>query len=79
MYGDKILKLHQKSKQDDTAGHCKRAEGRTVGPFKYFVMNNKAFHNLFCNPQKSFHTSPNNRGCQSFFQLNNSIYKKIYI
>ena len=21
-------------------------------------MNNKAFHNLFCNPQKSFHTSP---------------------
>ena len=29
----------------------------TVGPFKSFVMNNKAFRNLFCNPQKSFHTS----------------------
>ena len=29
-----------------------------MGPFKSFVMNNKAFRNLFCNPQKSFHTSP---------------------
>ena len=34
-----------------------------------------------CNPQKSFHTSPkssdsNNRGCESFFKLNNSISKK---
>ena len=29
-----------------------------MGPFKYFLMNNKAFRNLFCNPQKSFHTSP---------------------
>ena len=29
----------------------------TVGLFKSFVMNNKAFYNLFCNPQKSFHTS----------------------
>ena len=27
-------------------------------PFKSFVMNNKAFRTLFCNPQKSFHTSP---------------------
>ena len=30
----------------------------TLGPFKSSVMNNKAFRNLFCNPQKSFHTSP---------------------
>ena len=30
----------------------------TVGPFKSFVINNKAFRNLYCNPQKSFHTSP---------------------
>ena len=28
----------------------------TMGPFKSFVMNNKAFRK-FCNPQKSFHTS----------------------
>ena len=47
-------------------------------------MNNKAFGNLFCNSQKSFHTSPgssdsNNRGYRSFFKLNNGIciYKKI--
>ena len=30
----------------------------TLGPFKSFVTNNKGFRNLFCNPQKSFHTSP---------------------
>ena len=48
-------------------------------------LNNKAFGNLFCNPQKSFHTSPetsdsNNRGCQPFFKLNNSIYwKKLWL
>ena len=47
-------------------------------------MNSKAFRNLFCNPQKSFHTSPeysdlNNRGCQSFFKLNNSISKKNFV
>ena len=47
-------------------------------------MNNKAFGNIFCNSQKSFHTSPessdlNNRGNRSFFKLNNDIciYKKI--
>ena len=28
-----------------------------MGPFKSFVMNNKAFRK-FSNPQKSFHTSP---------------------
>ena len=44
-------------------------------------LNNKAFGNIFCNPQKSFHTSPEsfdlkNRGCQPFFKLNNSIYWK---
>ena len=51
--------------------------------FKSFVMNNKAFRNLLCNSQKSFHTSPgssdsNNRGYRSFFKLNNGIciYKK---
>ena len=33
-------------------------QNKTVGPFKSFVMNNKAFRNSFCNPQKSFHTSP---------------------
>ena len=30
---------------------------RTLGLFKSFVMNNKAFRNLFCNPQKSFRAS----------------------
>ena len=56
----------------------------TVAEFKSLVMNDKAFGNLFCNSQKSFHTSPgssdlNNRGYQSFFKLNNGIciYKKI--
>ena len=46
-------------------------------------MNNKAFGNLFCNSQKSFHTSPvssdsNDRGYRPFFKLNNGIciYKK---
>ena len=29
-----------------------------MGPFKSFIIDNKAFCNLFCNPQKSFHTSP---------------------
>ena len=46
----------------------------------YFVIClNQAFGNLFCNPQKGFHTSlessdSNNRGCQPFFKLKNSIY-----
>ena len=45
---------------------------KTVAEFRSFVMNNKAFGNLFCNSQKSFHTSPgsydsNNRGYRSFF------------
>ena len=55
-----------------------------MAEFKSFVMNNKAFGNLFCNSQKSFHASPgssdsNNRGYRSFFKLNNNIwvYKKI--
>ena len=55
----------------------------TLGQFKSFVMNNKAFGNIFCNPEKSFHTSPrssasNNRGYRPFFKLNNGIciYKK---
>ena len=47
-------------------------------------LNYKAFGNLFCNSQKSFHTSPgpydlNNRGYRSFFKLNNGIYQKIYV
>ena len=54
--------------------------------FKFYIsilMNNKAFSTLFCNPQKSFHTSLgssnlNNRACQSFFKLNNGIYREIY-
>ena len=29
-----------------------------MGLFKSFVTKNKAFRNLFCNAQKSFHTSP---------------------
>ena len=56
---------------------------KAVAEFRSFVMNNKAFGNLFCNLQKSFHTSTgssdsNNRGYRSFFKLNNSIciYKK---
>ena len=55
----------------------------TVAEFRSFVMNNKAFGNLFCNSQKRFHTSPgssdsNNRGYRSFFKLHNGIciYKK---
>ena len=49
-----------------------------VAQFKSFVMNNKAFGNIFCNSQKSFHTFPgssdsNNRGNRSFFKLNNGI------
>ena len=55
----------------------------TVAEFRSFVMNNKGFGNLFCNSQKSFHTSPGfsdskNRGYRSFFKLNNGIciYKK---
>ena len=34
------------------------SERCTLGSFKSFVMDNKASRNLFCNPQKSFHTSP---------------------
>ena len=55
-----------------------------MAEFKSFVMNNKAFGNLFCNSRKSFHTSPgssdsNNIGYRSFFKLNNGIciYKNI--
>ena len=47
-------------------------------------LNHKAFDNLFCNSQKSFHTSPrsadtNNRGYRPFIKLNNGIcnYKKM--
>ena len=54
-----------------------------MAEFKSYVMDNKAFSNLFCYSQKSFHTSPgssdsNNRGYRSFFKLNNGIciYKK---
>ena len=61
---------------------CRKKEV-TVAKFKSFVVNNKAFGNVFCNSQKSFHTSPgssdsNNRGYRSFFKLNNGIciYKK---
>ena len=37
---------------------CKRlGYSCTMATFKSFVMNIKAFGNLFCNPQKSFHTS----------------------
>ena len=44
-------------------------------------LNNKAFRNLFCSPQKSFHTSPrssNSYNCQSFFKLNNGNYRTFY-
>ena len=37
---------------------CKEIESPCESLFKSFVMNNKAFRKLFCNPQKSFHTSP---------------------
>ena len=43
--------------QADGVSHVK-LHCYTLGVFKSFVMNNKAFRNLFCNPQKSFHTSP---------------------
>ena len=53
----------------------------TLGQFISILKNNKSFGNLFCNPQKSFDTSPgfpdpNNRGWQLFFKLNQGIYKK---
>ena len=56
-----------------------------MGQFNSFVIcliKSQAFGNLFCNSQKSFHTSPgpynlNNRGYRSFFKLDNGIYKKI--
>ena len=49
-----------------------------VAEFKSFAMNKKAFGNVFCNSQKSFHTSPgssnsDNRSYRSFFQFNNGI------
>ena len=49
-----------------------------MGPFKSFVMNNKAFCNLLCNPKMSFHTSPTRikEAVNHFFKLNNSSYKK---
>ena len=44
-----------------------------MAEFKSFVMNNKVFGNLFCNSQKSFHTSPgssdsNHSDYRSFFK-----------
>ena len=52
--------------------------GDTLAEFKSFVKNNKAFGYLFCNSQKSFHTSTgssdsNYRGYRPFFKLNNGI------
>ena len=57
---------------------CVSLKTDTLAEFRSFVMNNKAFGNLFCNLQKSFHTSTgssdsNNRGYRSFFKLNNAI------
>ena len=54
------------------------------GFLAYALLNHKAFGNLFCNSQKSFHTSPgrydsNIRGYRSFFKLNNGIYKTFYV
>ena len=55
----------------------------SMAEIKSFVMNNKAFGNLLCNSQNSFHTSlgssdSNNIGYRSFFKLNIGIciYKK---
>ena len=36
-------------------------------------MNNKAFGNIFCNSQKSFHTSPRSSGILGFFVNANAI------
>ena len=52
----------------------KSFKGKPLAEFKSFVMNNKAFGNLFCNSQNNCHTSPgssdsNNRGYRSFFKL----------
>ena len=54
-------------------GGAQSLNSKILAEFKSFVMNNEAFGNLFCNLQKSFHTSPG-----SFFKLNNGIciYKK---
>ena len=57
---------------------------KTAAEFKFFVMNNDAFGNVFCYSQNSFHTflrfsGPIVKGYRSFFQLNYSIliYKNI--
>ena len=67
----------------DIIFYARLMQTKTMAEFKSFVMNNKAFGNLFFNSQKSFHTSPgssdsNNRGYWSYFKLNNGIciYKK---
>ena len=81
----KVKPLFKKNKQTDMGNYRPRPVSilNTVAEFKSFVMNNKAFGDLFCNSQKSFHTSlrssdSKNRGYQSFFKLNNGIciYKK---
>ena len=46
------------------------------------LTNNKAFCNLFCNPQNSFHIFPgssdsSDRGCQSFFIMQQWYLQKI--
>ena len=81
VFGEQIAIFYQTFKSGSSKNFF-NLQRWPMGPFKSFVMNNKAFRNSFCNPQKSFHTylhDSNNRGCQSFFKLNNSIYKKFYI
>ena len=49
-----------------------------MAEFRFSVMSNNAFGNVFRNSQKRFHTfarssGPNDRGHRPFFQLKNGI------
>ena len=55
---------------------CTRPASGQFNSFVICLIESQSFGNLFCNSQKSFHTSPgpydsNNRGYESFFKLNN--------
>ena len=45
----------------------------SVAEFKSFVMNNKAFGNLFCNSQKSFHTCPGSSDSNNIEAIDHSL------
>ena len=51
----------------------------TVAEFKSFVMNNTAFGNLFCNSQKSFHTSPGSSDSTMVFAFTKNPRVKFFV